>query len=258
MNNESIKLCECGCGQPAPIAKTNDKARGWFKGQPIRFISGHNGRKHGPINESSIAPKYCECGCGRLTSIATKSDASRGVVRGERLRFVPCHHPQRTLEEAFLEWATPGEPGTCWDWRGSRNDSGYGTMSYKAKEVYVHRFSYEYHNGPIPDGLIVRHKCDNPSCWNPDHLLVGTHKDNAADKMERGRHPRIAIRGSACPHSKLTEEDIPVIRQLRRDGMSFGAIGTRYGISPNAVWAIMTGKTWGHVNRLEPEPEKAK
>lgn len=80
----------------------------------------------------------------------------------------------------------------CWIWRGARNEFGYGTISLRrrakgAESQRVHRLMWEMHNGPIPDGLVVRHRCDNPPCVNPDHLEVGTHEQNMQDMAERGR-----------------------------------------------------------------------
>lgn len=71
----------------------------------------------------------------------------------------------------------------CWEWRGSRNDLGYGFLSGSR----VHRLMWEVHNGPITEGLVVRHRCDNPPCLRPDHLDVGTQKQNMQDMTERGR-----------------------------------------------------------------------
>ena len=71
----------------------------------------------------------------------------------------------------------------CWEWQGSRLPSGYGRLGHR----YVHRAMYEVSHGPIPDGLFVLHACDNPPCCNPDHLRVGTAKDNSRDAVDRKR-----------------------------------------------------------------------
>ena len=78
----------------------------------------------------------------------------------------------------------------CWEWRGKRSEKGYGLINahrLDAVGARVHRLMWEMHNGPIPDGLVVRHRCDNPPCVNPDHLEVGTVAENQRDMAERGR-----------------------------------------------------------------------
>lgn len=76
----------------------------------------------------------------------------------------------------------------CWLWKGTRNMKGYGTIKKDRKTYRAHRVSWELHNGPIPEGKQVLHKCDMRSCVNPDHLYLGTNIENVRDKMVRGRH----------------------------------------------------------------------
>ena len=87
-------------------------------------------------------------------------------------------------------WTKVEKSDGCWKWLGAKT-SGYGYLSAGGRGsgvVRAHRLSYEIHHGPIPDGLLVRHKCDNPECVNPEHLEVGTHADNTMDMMLRKRH----------------------------------------------------------------------
>jgi hypothetical protein len=76
----------------------------------------------------------------------------------------------------------------CWHWCGARNAFGYGRMTYRGRLQVAHRLSWEYFNGPIPDGLYALHTCDNASCINPEHLWLGTYSDNLRDAWAKGRN----------------------------------------------------------------------
>lgn len=83
------------------------------------------------------------------------------------------------------------DPSTgCWIWTGHTYSNGYGVLKVFGKDVSAHRYSYQLHKGPIPDGMEILHSCDVRGCINPDHLRVGTHQENMAEAAERGRMPR--------------------------------------------------------------------
>lgn len=98
----------------------------------------------------------------------------------------------------------------CWEWSSSRFRQGYGQMKILGKSCYAHRIAYEAWVGPLPEGSVVRHKCDNPPCINPDHLELGTYQDNSNDMWERGRGADQA--GEKNPRSKLTVVQVREIR----------------------------------------------
>lgn len=99
-------------------------------------------------------------------------------------------NPVLVNEKALAEFKkhyTEGDPDACWNWNG---DSGGRYGRFKLDKVWysAHRFSYTYHKGEIPFGILIRHTCDNQRCVNPNHLKPGTHKDNARDRDNRNRH----------------------------------------------------------------------
>ena len=95
----------------------------------------------------------------------------------------------RPLEERF--WSNVEKGDDCWEWTGARLKQGYGVIGNNYRQVRAHRVSWELANGPIPDGQVIRHMCDNKSCVNPDHLKVGTVCENNGDKT--GKHKFISV-----------------------------------------------------------------
>lgn len=133
---------------------------------------------------------------------------------------------------------------SCWPWLRSKTRNGYGVLSRGYKERRAHRFSWTISNGPIPPGMHVLHRCDNPACCNPRHLFVGTHRHNMDDKVLKGRQ----LRGASHPGAKLSDNQVMEIRKLY-DGktMSNAEIAERYGIEKSSVRLIGLRRTWRHI-----------
>lgn len=95
--------------------------------------------------------------------------------------------PKLSLEERFWQNVGIDDSDRCWLWHGSKNNAGYGSIGFRKKSIMAHRLSWRLHFGNIPAGQVVMHKCDNPGCVNPDHLQLGTYRDNARDAIDKGR-----------------------------------------------------------------------
>jgi len=140
-----------------------------------------------------------------------------------------------SIEDRFWSKVSRG-PG-CWVWTGS-TIRGYGQLSTtrSAGPTLAHRFSWQIHNGPIPDAMQVLHRCDNPPCVNPDHLFLGDPKINSDDKIAKGRY--------RCGQ-KLTDEQVASVRRLRAQGVSCIDLSLRFGVSRSLVTLIASGKHRG-------------
>lgn len=156
-----------------------------------------------------------------------------------------------TMAQAAAErfWAKVStKPGPCWKWT-AETYRGYGRLRVHTKTatkwVRAHRLSYVLHCGEIPEGLIVRHTCDNPSCVNPDHLLLGTQADNMTDKVRRGRVPD--LKGERNPFRKLNDDDIRHIRHMLDAGHSQQSVGILLGVHQRTIGRIALKQTWAHV-----------
>lgn len=182
----------------------------------------------------------------------------------------------------------PHVPGItpCWRWLGRKSAGGYGVLNKHTKDISAHRASWLLHRGPIPKGMCILHRCDNPECVNIEHLWIGTHADNVADKVSKGRQPkgdnhgmrmhpecsprgkehycykipgmletlRARIRnaprviGSNHPHAKLTEDQVFEIKAARRGGATQHALAKQFGVGRTTIQNILRGEIWRHVH----------
>lgn len=97
-------------------------------------------------------------------------------------------------------WEKVDRTSGCWLWAAGKNNQGYGVCFLDGRRTYVHRLSWELHRGPIPSGLYVCHTCDTPLCLNPDHLFLGTQRDNMADASAKGRTRNQCMGVTHCKH----------------------------------------------------------
>ena len=136
----------------------------------------------------------------------------------------------------------------CWVWTAHKDRVGYGTVKLKNRHTMAHRLSWMIHCGEIPVGLLVLHRCDNRACVNPDHLWLGTHQDNADDKVAKGRcNPQF---GEDNFSSRLTEENVREIRlRYAAGGISQYILAKEFGVYQGNISSIINGKKWKHSYR---------
>jgi DNA-binding CsgD family transcriptional regulator len=126
----------------------------------------------------------------------------------------------------------------CWTWTGGTSGFGHGAFWDGERQEIAHRFSWRLHHGPIPDGIYVLHHCDNPPCVRPDHLFLGTQRDNIRDASAKGRIPRGLANGSG----KVSIKDRAVIvARYRAGGVTQATLAEEYGVTQTMVSRYVRG-----------------
>lgn len=182
---------------------------------------------------------------------------------------VPGDLQDISVQVRFWSHVDSSRAGSCWPWKAALTADGYGFFSMKfvdgaTRSRRASRVAWAYGNGRWPDvDEVVRHECDNPICCNPNHLVIGSHRDNMLDRAERKTsrsrgdthwtrtQPANVRRGSAVGGSKLTEAQVLEIKaRYAASGGVRGAqvaLAKEYGVSPQMVNMILKGKWWQHV-----------
>ncbi len=142
--------------------------------------------------------------------------------------------------ERFASKFVRGDGDDCWLWTAAKNTNGYGAFAW-TEERQAHRAAYRLMIGPIPNGAVVRHRCDTPLCVNPAHLLLGTQAQNMGDAVERDRVSRGAHHGNA----KLTDAQA---REILVSTDTALRLSKRYGVHPDLVRMIQRGARWAHLD----------
>jgi hypothetical protein len=143
-------------------------------------------------------------------------------------------------------WNKVDRSGECWIWTASRNKSGYGQVKRDGRMQLAHRASYVEAFGAIPLGLHVLHRCDTPACVRPSHLFVGTHADNMADMVKKGRSN--CRREAEHPMAKLTAEAAKCIFQRVHSGESKRSLAAEFGVTRRLVRQIAIRAIWQQTN----------
>ena len=147
--------------------------------------------------------------------------------------------PTRPARERFAEKYLYDQETGCWNWTDTPNSAGYGTFRQNSERIdLAHRYSYEHYRAPIEPGQVVLHRCDNPLCVNPAHLMAGTQSDNMIDASRKGRHG-------------LAKLDADKVRHIRQGVMSRSEYATLYGVTCPAIRLVQIGKTYAWVEDEE-------
>lgn len=148
----------------------------------------------------------------------------------------------KSIEDRFREKFAEN-PSNCWVWFGAKNQWGYGQFRIGNKMIQAHRVSYTLYVGEIPDGIFVCHTCDNRACVNPNHLFLGTPKDNMVDMINKGRKRWLS--GEQAPQSKLSSEDVVKIRQLYSTGNYYQKdLAKMFGVRQQQISRIIHNLRW--------------
>lgn len=203
-----------------------------YKDPLFRKTIKNEGRKckHGDCQEKEVRRGYCTKHYQRFNKKGTTDDA---VLKNQASLSV----------KRRIELNTVKTENGCWEWQKRTDKNGYGVITVNDTTLRAHRVSYEEFVGEIADGLHVLHKCDNPTCINPEHLFLGTNAENMKDKVNKGRHAF----GEKAGHAKLTEEQVIEIKKRLAAGESVNSFEKEYPVSGRALRLIKNGTNWAHI-----------
>lgn len=165
------------------------------------------------------------------------------------------------LDDRFWSKVDREAPGGCWLWKASKNNKGYGmfcvrSWGYQHKQL-AHRLCYADQVCPIPKGALLLHSCDNPSCVNPAHLRVGSHRENVADMDQRGRRISNTPKGAENCNAILTDGQVIALRKDYISGATHAELAKRYGISVRSVPDYTGSRSWRHLLGVDGAPTEA-
>ena len=170
-----------------------------------------------------------------------------GSLDGPPIKTVP---PKGVTGYAVMEFnGWDVTDSGCWEYRGPKFANGYGQVKINGIPTLIHRVSYEHNVGPIPEGLVIRHTCDNPPCMNPKHLIPGTSAQNNQDRQDRGRTARgNKGRGLFTDTEALAiRNEISSVEGQRGMGKMISRMSTEYGASESAIQRLWLRNTYAHV-----------
>jgi hypothetical protein len=200
------------------------------------------------MSPAKINTKTCRL-CNEHLPIECFDRRPSQPTHGYKASCKKCLSERGHPEVRFWKFVKNSSHNECWEWTGTQNHSGYGLYTVgdgkrRRKTHSAHRYSWVLKFGPVPDGLFVCHRCDNRSCVNPDHLFLGTAKDNMVDASDKMRMSH----GEHHHETTLTEEMVTALRaEYATTGKSTRDLAQEFGISPSSAWRIINRKTWKHI-----------
>ncbi len=155
---------------------------------------------------------------------------------------------KKIISELTDDPTRPWSDYPCLVWpRALKCDGGYGQLGENNKTKNVHRRAFEIAYGPLPPGIQAAHHCDNKPCFRPSHLYAATNQQNTIDAFARMNIGRAHLHGLRNPASKLTEEQVKEIKELRKTGWQLRPLGAKFGVAFSTIRVIVIGKAWTHI-----------
>lgn len=187
----------------------------------------------------------CKCDCGKeiivnQSQLYGRGSTSCGCHDYKNKKLVGKENYNEIIKEKIKKY-TVVDDNNCWIWQGSKHRQGYGNLNYKRIPSLAHRVSWMVHKGDIPEGVKVCHKCDITSCVNPDHLFLGTQKENVSDAIQKGKYSNRLI---GKRRNKLNHEQVQEIKKLHCDGINRKDLEIKFSVSKTCIAKILTNRSW--------------
>lgn len=234
-------LCRCDCGNDRVVRQGH-------------LLTGHTTRcsrrcaiRREPWNKY-LEPRPCEhC----RTPFQPKSNRVKFCCRACKGAASRCEEGALTDADIAAFWALVSNSDGCWLWSGTVGLNSYGCIQINNRKWLAHRLSYLLTRGDLPDDLHICHRCDNPRCVNPEHLFPGTDRDNAHDRMAKGRpqgrhsHPEAYPCGEQMENAKLTEDAVREMRcRYQAGGVTYRQLAEERGVSKCTAMRAIKGESW--------------
>lgn len=186
-------------------------------------------------------------GTNRVTTSCERCGKSVTRIASQKAKYCSkeCCDDDKRTDTATRFWPRVQKSEGCWLWIGNIGTDGYGKFWLRGRTTHAHRVAYELTRGPIQidDPRFVCHRCDNPPCCNPEHLFLGTHRENTDDMIQKGR----STAGERSGNAKLTNDEVRAMRNQHVQGVPIPELAKRFGISATNAHSVVRRRTWRHI-----------